>query len=362
LELNIDGDELDGLQADLRPIRLLLVKLRKLAYKIIHSTTLILPVWRQILKDLNLDDCIMPRDVTTRWNSTFDMLNFAIKYRAAIDKITGDRTMELRRFELYDLDWEIAKQLHDTLLIFKDATLFFSRGTPNLATVIPAMDLIDKRLATDSLKRSLRRPIVAAVKIAKAAMNKYYTKTDHSETYRIAMGQSSIAHSFLDSMFSCSIRAPFTLFIHVHSSILCSPVLFALHLRCSFTFVPRFYILLFRLRSIYVVHALLHSYLYLVSLICFVSRLICFRSLVLHPRHKLAYFKKARWEHEWVETAESLVREVFNTYKEFASAPKEDSITQDVASNTQDDTVSVLDLKHSSHCHVVPGNGIAKYV
>jgi hypothetical protein len=103
-------------------------------------------------------------------------LSFAINYRMAIDKLTGDHTMELRDFELLDSDWEIAKQLCDTLLIFKDATLFFSRGTPNLATVIPAMDLIDKRLATDSLKRTLKRPIVAAIKIAKATMNKYYTK------------------------------------------------------------------------------------------------------------------------------------------------------------------------------------------
>jgi hypothetical protein len=56
----------------------------------------------------------------------FEMLNFAIKCRSAIDKITGDQTMELRYFKLYDSDWEIAKQLHDTLLISKDATLFFS--------------------------------------------------------------------------------------------------------------------------------------------------------------------------------------------------------------------------------------------
>jgi hypothetical protein len=32
---------------------------------------------------------------------------------------------------------------------------------------------------------------------------------------------------------------------------------------------------------------------------------------VLHPRHKLAYFKTARWEEDWVETAASLVREEF---------------------------------------------------
>jgi hypothetical protein len=40
------------------------------------------------------------------------------------------------------------------LQILKDATLFFSRSTPNLATVIPAMDVIDERLSTDSLNRS----------------------------------------------------------------------------------------------------------------------------------------------------------------------------------------------------------------
>ena len=131
----------------------------------------------------------MPRDVTTRWNSTFDMLNFAIEYQAAIDKITGDRTTELRDLELNNADWKIAQQLRDTLKVFKDATLFFSRGTPNLATVIPAMDLIDERLTTDSINRTLSVPIRAALGIAKTTMNKYYTKTDLSKVYRIAMGE-----------------------------------------------------------------------------------------------------------------------------------------------------------------------------
>ena len=34
--------------------------------------------------------------------------------------------------------------------------------------------------------------------------------------------------------------------------------------------------------------------------------------LVLHPRHKLQYFKTAGWEEEWIEAAEEIVRDEFD--------------------------------------------------
>jgi hypothetical protein len=34
--------------------------------------------------------------------------------------------------------------------------------------------------------------------------------------------------------------------------------------------------------------------------------------LVLHPRHKLHYFKTSGWEDEWIETAQNIVREEFD--------------------------------------------------
>jgi hypothetical protein len=76
-----------------------------------------LPAWHGYLKELKLRDRIMPRDVSTRWNSTFDMLNFAIEYRKAIDAISGDRDMELRQFELSESEWKIAIQLRDVLKV-----------------------------------------------------------------------------------------------------------------------------------------------------------------------------------------------------------------------------------------------------
>lgn len=72
--------------------------------------------------------------------------------------------------------------------IFKDGTLFFSRSTPSLATVIPAMDHIDEALTTQSLNKKYEPSIRAALGLAKKTLNRYYNMTDHSEVYRIAMG------------------------------------------------------------------------------------------------------------------------------------------------------------------------------
>jgi hypothetical protein len=86
----------------------------------------------------------MPRDVSTRWNSTYNMLVFALEYREALDIITRDHDMKLRKYEMDEEEWEVARQLCQVLKvcfplpsdsfaaqfgpvqIFKDATLFFS--------------------------------------------------------------------------------------------------------------------------------------------------------------------------------------------------------------------------------------------
>ena len=60
---------------------------------------------------------MMPRDVRTRWNSTFDMLDFAVAHRVALNTIMGDRDMKLRQYELSEEDWKIGEQLRNVLKV-----------------------------------------------------------------------------------------------------------------------------------------------------------------------------------------------------------------------------------------------------
>ena len=68
---------------------------------------------------------MMPRDVLTRWNSTYDMLEFVVEYREAIDSITGNQRMKLRQYELSEEDWEIAMKLRDVLKVGHFSFYFF---------------------------------------------------------------------------------------------------------------------------------------------------------------------------------------------------------------------------------------------
>ena len=52
-----------------------LEQLHKLAFKIIHSTIIILPAWRQICHNLDLEPHLIPCDVSIHWNLCCDMVD-----------------------------------------------------------------------------------------------------------------------------------------------------------------------------------------------------------------------------------------------------------------------------------------------
>ncbi|KAE9397324.1 hypothetical protein BT96DRAFT_823480, partial [Gymnopus androsaceus JB14] len=139
--------------------------------------------------DLNLCPKRLPRDVRTRWNLTFDMINIALKYKTALTSFISDPDNGLTRFALSSTEWAILENVRDVL---QDATLFCSRDSATLASVIPAMDKINKLLAAAVLKKDktnvmFTAPVKTALLAAKKTLNCYYAATDNSRVYRIAM-------------------------------------------------------------------------------------------------------------------------------------------------------------------------------
>ena len=68
-------------------------------------------MWRHACAAESLPIRLIPRDVKTRWNSTYDMLVMAVKYRLAIDNITANKALKLQKYELDDDDWKIISDL-----------------------------------------------------------------------------------------------------------------------------------------------------------------------------------------------------------------------------------------------------------
>ncbi|TFK48644.1 hypothetical protein OE88DRAFT_1605098, partial [Heliocybe sulcata] len=99
----------------------------------------------------------------------------------------GDKSLKLWQYELEEDDWDIIADLVRVLQIFKTATLFFSQDTvASIANVIPTMDMIDKML-TRRDGHSYHPAIPPAMQLAKATINCYYSCTDDSDVYQIAM-------------------------------------------------------------------------------------------------------------------------------------------------------------------------------
>ncbi|KAJ2911793.1 hypothetical protein MD484_g8620, partial [Candolleomyces efflorescens] len=194
-EAVLDG-KVDEVAASVKPARVVLTKLRKIAYAIKNSPTIVLPRWKLAIQEVANEETVeekqlkfrmMPRDVPTRWNSSYDMVKFSTLYRRAIDRLTSHRDLDLRKFELSDDEWEIVKQLRDTLKVFKITTQKFSGDTTNLPDVIPAMDHMYATLTASMEDESIDTSIRGALSLGVELLNKYYSLTDESEVYRIAI-------------------------------------------------------------------------------------------------------------------------------------------------------------------------------
>jgi hypothetical protein len=108
----------------------------------------------------------------------------------------------VRKFELEEDDWKIVGSLVSVLKVcgittrtitcsllaqqFEQATVYFSQDTASAVVVIPAMDRLTSGLDPQT-KEKYPAVIVAALKLARKKLDQYYSLTDSSVVYRIAM-------------------------------------------------------------------------------------------------------------------------------------------------------------------------------
>ena len=91
--------------------------------------------------------------------------------------------------------------LHSFCLDLQKCDTFLSHnGILNIATIIPAMDHINEVLAINALDTWYSLSIQAALTMGKKTLNHYYSKTDLSEVYRIAMGMYLLFYNIIHSV------------------------------------------------------------------------------------------------------------------------------------------------------------------
>jgi protein associated with RNAse G/E len=66
---------------------------------------------------MGMKERVMPRDVATRWNSTFNMLDFAVDHKVAVNKMTSNVENDLRAYEMNSKEWGLANELREVLKV-----------------------------------------------------------------------------------------------------------------------------------------------------------------------------------------------------------------------------------------------------
>ena len=231
-------------------------QVRKFLFAIVHSTTIALPAWREACVAHSLCACLIPRDIKTRWNSTYDMLKVMLKYCEVIDNIMANKSLKLQKFELDDEDWTIVK---DLLCMLKVSLIFTADGLWNWQYI---------------------RCI----------------KMQHCFSLKTLLWQSLMLFQQWTGLTQCWAIQQLNHWCLLSNMLLCS------HTKSWINTTQR----LTCLTSIALLWVLPIEFQSLASLLTTYA--------VLHPQLKLKYFQQHGWPQDWVCTAETIVREEFIKY------------------------------------------------
>ena len=101
-----------------------LIWVQKLVFVVIHSTTITHPAWFHICCEQYLKEQLIPHDAMTCWNSAYNMLKYVLAYQLAIDKITTNECLKLRRYELDNDNWAIVEDLVSSFKVHRSHSIY----------------------------------------------------------------------------------------------------------------------------------------------------------------------------------------------------------------------------------------------
>ncbi|THH18573.1 hypothetical protein EUX98_g8934, partial [Antrodiella citrinella] len=176
-----------------RVARFAITKLSQLAKRVFHSPAICADLKIQC-ESCKIQPKQMIRSVATRWNSTSESITRALELQLALNKLLSLSKYErggnksLKRFKNTDAEWTVLEELKPLLKYFLLATKRISESdTPLLHNVIPIIDVLTERLQATINNITLTPSVRLAAKRGLKVLNKYYSVTDESVMYRIAM-------------------------------------------------------------------------------------------------------------------------------------------------------------------------------
>jgi len=112
----------------------------------------------QILKEkcieLNINYVKLKKDIKTRWNSTYNMLERALKLKSVF-KALFDQNINFNDFRISEKDWDLFQKLNNFLKIFYEATNILSGNLYSTICVnIPIYEMIIKHLENNKIDKS----------------------------------------------------------------------------------------------------------------------------------------------------------------------------------------------------------------
>lgn len=168
--------------------------------------------------DPDIHSEVLVRSVATRWNTVAAVIERALELQEVLADLCDmaqfnkPRGVRLRRFILTEDNWTLLDQLHRLLDVstnilrceaalteasylqpFVYSTNEISHSSRGLIhEVIPFMDLLTEHVDEFIADETLHPAVRGAAKRGRAILDKYYTLTDTTIVYRIAMSKCSL--------------------------------------------------------------------------------------------------------------------------------------------------------------------------